>query len=191
MRLAHRTGTRLIAALTAAMSGAHPAAAVDPLNNASPCSVFDPAPCTPSFCGVYGPWPCVPQLPSIGQGLRLTIHSRGTEAGRAPEGPVNSLRALYAALRACWEPPPLEQAFRGMQMSVRFSFKRTGEPVAAPRVTYSSGEAGPDTRRIYSHAIDAALARCTPMPFSREMGAAIAGRPISVRVIDDRDADED
>jgi hypothetical protein len=191
MGLAYRTSALLIAAMAGAMLDSHPAAAVDPLNPSSPCSVFDHAPCTPSFCGVFGPWPCVPVLPPLGQGLRLTVHSRSTESGRAPEGPVNSLRELYAALRACWEPPPLQEAFRGMQMSVRFSFKRTGEIVAAPRVTYTSSEADPETRLIYGRAIDAALERCTPMPFSNEMGAAIAGRPIAIRFIDDRNENKD
>jgi hypothetical protein len=125
-------------------------------------------------------------MPSLGQGLQLTIHSRGADAGRAPGGPVNSLRELYSALRACWEPPPLAEAFQGMQMSVRFSFKRSGEPIAAPRVTYTSSEANPETRRIYGRAIDSAIERCTPMPFTKEMGAAVAGRPIAIRYVDDR-----
>jgi hypothetical protein len=169
------------------MLGASHAFAVDPLNPSAPCSVFDGAPCTPSFCGVFGPWPCVPSMPSLGQGLQLTVHTRrGSDTGRAPDGPVNSLRELYAALRACWEPPPLAEAFHGMQMSVRFSFKRTGEPIAPPRVTYTSSDADPETRRIYSRAIDAALERCTPMPFTKEMGAAVAGRPIAIRYVDDR-----
>ena len=186
MGLACRTGVLFIAAMTGAMVDARPAAAVDPLNPSAPCSVFDAAPCTPSFCGLFGPWPCVPSMPSFGQGLRLTVHSRGTDGGHPPDGPVNSIRELYAALSACWEPPPLNEAFPGMQMSVRFSFKRTGETVAAPRVTYTSSEAGPDTRRIYGRAIDAALERCTPMPFSKGMGAAVAGRPIAIRFVDDR-----
>jgi hypothetical protein len=189
MRLAFRTGLLVAAAVAGAIIDAPPVAAVDPLNPNAPCSVFDPAPCNPSFCGVFGPWPCVPSLPSLGQGLRLTIHSRSGEAGRAPEGPINSLRELYAALRACWEPPPLNEAFRGMQMSVLFSFKRTGETVAAPRVTYTTTEADAETRRIYSRAVDAAIERCTPMPFSKEMGGAVAGRPIAIRFVDDRDTD--
>jgi len=185
MELARRTRAPLIAAIANAALAAGPAAAKDPLNKA-PCSVFDPAPCAPSFCGVFGQWPCVPELPPIGQDLRLTIRSRGNDGGRSPEAPVDSLRALYAALRACWEPPPLSDARAGTQMSVRFSFKRTGEIVAPPRLTYATAEAGPETRRVYRGAIDAALARCTPMPFSRTMGAAVAGRPIAVRFIDDR-----
>ena len=127
----------------------------------------------------------------MGQGLRLTVHSRDTEAARAPEGPVNSIRELYAALRACWEPPPLSAALHGMQLSVRFSYKRTGETVAAPRVTYTSSEADAEARRIFGRAIDAALERCTPMPFSKAMGAAVAGRPIAIRFIDDRDESKD
>ncbi|MPZ38112.1 MAG: hypothetical protein GEU95_08600 [Rhizobiales bacterium] len=186
MRSACRTGVLFIAIMTPAMLDSYPAAAVDPLDLAAPCSVFDAAPCTPSFCGVFEPWPCIPSLPSIGQGLRVTIASRITEGGSAPKGPVNSLRELYAALRACWEPPPLQEVSHGMQMSVRFSFKRTGEIVAPPRVTYTSSDADPETRRIYGRAIDAALERCTPMPFSEKMGAAIAGRPISIRFIDNR-----
>jgi hypothetical protein len=176
----------VVAAVAGAMIDVRPVAAVDPLNPNAPCSVFDSAPCNPSFCGVFGPWPCVPALPPLGQNLQLTIVSRPAERGRAPEGPIHSLRELFSALRTCWEPPPLNESFRGMQMSVRFSFKRTGEPVAAPRVTYASTEAGVETRRIYSRAVDAAIERCTPMPFTKEMAAAVAGRPIAIRFVDDR-----
>lgn len=185
-----RIGAVLIAAV--AMVDSHPAAAVDPLNPSAPCSVFDRAPCTPAFCGVYGHWPCVPLQPSLPQGLLLTIKSSDvTDGGKAPEGPVNSIRDLFAALRGCWEPPPLDEALHGMQMSVRFSFKRSGEPIATPRVTYTSHEADQDTRQIYRHAIDAALERCTPMPFTQGMGGAIAGQPIAIRFVDDRDDSKD
>ncbi len=185
MRRTFRTGIVFVAIAAVTFDG-RPAAAVDPLEPSAPCSVFDAAPCTPSFCGVFGAWPCVPSLPSIGRDLRLTIASRRAEEGSAPQGPINSLRELFAALRACWEPPPLQQVPGGMQMSVRFSFKRTGELIGAPRVTYTSSDADPEVRRIYGEAIDAALARCTPMPFSKEMGDAIAGRPLSIRFVDNR-----
>lgn len=188
-----RSACRIYALLLTAVAGAAlvggPASAVDPLNPYAPCSLFDAGRCNPSFCGVFDPWPCVPVLPPFGQNLQLTIHSRDNEAARAPEGPVNSLGDLFAALRACWEPPPLDVAFHGMQMSVIFSFKRTGEIIAAPRVTYTSNDANADTRRVYGRAIDAAIERCTPMPFSNGMGAAIAGRPVAIRFVDDRPTD--
>jgi hypothetical protein len=182
--LVGRAGLWAVVAL--ATSNIHPATAASALNPSAPCSVFDAAPCTPSFCGVFDPWPCVQVLPSIGDGLQITVAERMADGGRPPTKPVNSLRELHAALRNCWEPPPLETAFHGMQMSVRFSFKRTGEIIAPPRVTYINSDADSETRRIYRQAIDAALARCTPMPFSEKMGAAIAGRPMSIRFVDNR-----
>lgn len=186
MVLVCRTSAVLIAAATGTMFGVNSAMAVDPLNPSAPCSVFDSAPCTPSYCGVFGPWPCVPSLPSIGQGLRITIANRASDRARAPLKPVNTLQELWAALQACWEPPPLQEAFPGMEMSVRLSFKRSGEIFAPPRVTYTNKNADAETRRSYRRAIDAAIERCTPMPFTDAMGGAIAGRTISIRFVDKR-----
>jgi hypothetical protein len=163
-----------------------------PLNPSAPCSVFDSAPCTPSFCGVFDAWPCVPSLPSIGQGLRVTVAAnRWGQPARAPQDPVNTIQELFAALRACWEPPPLEDAFPGMEMSVQLSFKRNGEIFAPPRVTYANKKADSEVRRRYRRAIDAAIERCTPMPFTDAMGGAIAGRQVSVRFVDDRRGSND
>jgi hypothetical protein len=181
-----RASAVFVAAVVGATFDVRSAIAVDPLNPSAPCSVFDAAPCTPSFCGVFGPWPCVPSLPSIGQGLRITIADRSSDRVRAPAGPVNTLQELWAALQACWEPPPLAEAFPGMEMSVRLSFKRSGEIFAPPRVTYTNKDADSETRRSYRRAIDAAIERCTPMPFTDAMGGAIAGRTISIRFIDKR-----
>lgn len=187
MGLVGRASAMLVAVATGAMFDIHSASAGSaPLNPSAPCSVFDSGPCTPSFCGVFDAWPCVPSLPSTGQGLRITVADRSSRPGRAPQEPVNTLQDLGAALRACWEPPPLDEAFPGMEMSVHLSFKRSGEIFAPPRVTYANKKADPETRRRYRRAIDAAIERCTPMPFTDSMGGAIAGRPIAVRFTDDR-----
>jgi hypothetical protein len=120
------------------------------------------------------------------QHLALTITSRDAAPSKAPDAPIDSIHDLFAVLRACWEPPAREQAQEGVQMSVRFSFKRTGEIVAPPFVTYATPGAQPDTKQVYRRAIDAAFRRCAPLPFSKTFGAAIAGQPISVRYVDDR-----
>ena len=99
---------------------------------------------------------------------------------------LHSLREMFAALRACWVPPPKDSARPGMQMSVRFAFKRSGEILAEPRVTYTSPDAPPEAREIYHEAIKAALERCTPLPFSDGLGGAVAGRPIAIRFVDNR-----
>jgi hypothetical protein len=94
---------------------------------------------------------------------------------------------MFDALRHCWVPPPREDARPGMQMSVRFSFKRTGEIIGTPRVTYVSPDAPPEARESYRNAITAALDRCTPLPLSQGLGGAVAGRPIAIRFVDNRD----
>jgi len=130
--------------------------------------------------------PCGPEI--LPQTLALTIHSRDAAPAKAPSSdtPIESIHDLFDALRACWEPPAREQAQEGTQMSVRFSFRRTGEIIAAPFVTYATPGIKPDTRQVYRDAINGALARCKPLPFSKSFSAAIAGRPISIRYIDDR-----
>jgi hypothetical protein len=183
----------------------------------APCSVLSGRPCHPSFCGVFHAGPCFPQyLPPIGEDLRLTITSTddtdpGSKTGggadksagnpdndnpdsdhsgaNADDRELNSLSSLYAALRACWVPPPKDEALHGMQYTVRFSFTRDGGMVAPPRVTYSSHDAPEQVRDTYRDAVNAALERCTPLHFSKGMGGAVAGRPIAIRFVDDRTID--
>ena len=161
------------------------------------CSVFDRHPCMPTVCSVFRRRPCIPEIDyPIGQDLRLTIESaavddkpedlHGKDAVDQPDRKLATLRDMFDALRACWVPPPKEEARAGMQMSVRFAFKRSGEIIATPRVTYTSPDAPPEAREIHHDAITAALARCTPLPFSAGLGGAVAGRPIAIRFVDNR-----
>jgi hypothetical protein len=104
----------------------------------------------------------------------------------AEEKPLNSISEMYAALRACWTPPPKDQGRHGMEYTIRFAFKRDGGIVAPPRRTYSSRGAPENVRNTYGDAVDAALKRCTPLHFSAGMGGAVAGRPIAIRFVDER-----
>lgn len=151
----------------------------------APCSVMDRHPCMPTFCSVFDRHPCVPETQyPIGQDLRLNVESAKTYA--MPDHDLDTLSDLYAALRACWQPPPLGEAREGMQASIRFSFNRNGRLIAPPRSTYMSADAPPETRQIYRGSIDAALERCTPLKLTEGLGNAIAGRPIAIRYIENR-----
>jgi hypothetical protein len=155
------------------------------------CSVFDNRPCTPSFCSVFDREPCQPDFGfPIGQDLRLTIRSldrdRADRQPSAQSGEINTIAEIFAALRACWIPPPEDEARRDMQYSVRLSFKRSGEIIARARVTYVTPGIPQATREAYRNAVTAALDRCTPLPFTKGLGGAIAGRPIAIRFVDDR-----
>lgn len=158
----------------------------------APCSVLDGRPCTPSFCSVFNHGPCIPEIDyPYGQDLRLTIESipPQDQAGkyRKPDHDLDTIGDLFAALRSCWTPPPSEAAREGMQMSVRFSFKRSGEMIATPRVTFATAGAPADTRTTYLKAINASLTACMPLKFTAGLGGALAGRPIAIRYVDNRD----
>src|SRR5260221_9801351 len=131
----------------------------------SPCSVLDGRPCTPSFCSVFNHGPCIPDIDyPYGENLQLTIESvpPGGDAAKyqKPDHDLDTIGDLFAALRSCWSPPPAEIAREGMQMSVRFSFKRSGEIIATPRMTYATAGVSADTRAAYLRAIDASLEAC-------------------------------
>ena len=157
----------------------------------APCSVLDNRPCTPSYCSVFNHGPCIPEIDyPYGENLQLTVESVPSRSDAAkyqkPDHDLDTISDLSATLRSCWSPPPAASAREGMQMSVRFSFKRSGEIIGTPRVTYATPDAKPAVREIYHDAITQALQRCTPMPFSAGLGGAVAGRPINIRYVDNR-----
>src|ERR1700722_6425603 len=118
----------------------------------SQCSVLSGIPCHPSFCSVFHGGPCLPYyLPPIGEDLRLTIVSTDDQPGRDTAGAakkdqagdqagsanataddtvadhaLDSIGAMFSALRACWVPPPKDVARQGMEYTIRFAFKRDG-----------------------------------------------------------------
>lgn len=158
----------------------------------APCSVLDGQPCTPSFCSVFNDGPCIPEIEyPYGQNLQLTIETVPTKDQAAkyqkPDHDLDSIGDLFAALRSCWTPPPADSAREGMQMSVRFSFKRTGEIIAAPRLTFATAGVPAETRDTYLKAINASLGACMPLKFTGDLGGALAGRPIAIRYVDNRD----
>jgi hypothetical protein len=173
------------------------------------CSVFHRRPCNASPCSVFSHEPCLPGAPyPYGETLQLTITTAAEDAkpatagNPAPDGErsateispsaadtshkIDTISEMFDALRGCWIPPPADEARSGMEMTVRLSFKRTGEIFGPPRVTYVNRDAPQDARDHYHDAITAALDRCTPMPFTAGLAGAIAGRPIAIRFVDNR-----
>jgi hypothetical protein len=104
----------------------------------------------------------------------------------AEPAPLNTLKDLGAALQACWMLPPIVQARPGMQITVQMSFKRNGELLGKPRITFESSGASDDERLAYRIAVAEMLKRCSPLPFSEALGNAVAGRPFTIRFRDDR-----
>ena len=157
-----------------------------------PCSVLDGRPCTPSFCSVFNHGPCIPEIDyPYGENLQLTVETVPSQDDKAkyakPDHDLDTIGDLFAELRSCWSPPPADDAKEGMQMTVRFSFKRDGEIIATPRLTFATVGASADTRATYLKAINASLDACAPLKFTSNLGGALAGRPIAIRFVDNRE----
>jgi hypothetical protein len=141
---------------------------------------------------VFNHGPCIPEIEyPYGENLQLTIESvppqDGAEKYKKPDHDLDSIGDLFAALRSCWTPPVADSAQEGMQMTVRFSFKRSGEMIGAPRLTYATAGATADIRDTYLKAINASLDACVPLKFTGSLGGALAGRPIAIRYVDNRE----
>jgi hypothetical protein len=117
----------------------------------APCSVLSGEPCTP-FCSVFNHGPCIPEIADpYGENLQVTIQSQPSHDDatkyQKPDHDLNTIGDLFAALRSCWSPPPADEAREGMQMSVLFSFKKSGAMIAPPRMTFATQGAPADIRR--------------------------------------------
>jgi hypothetical protein len=158
----------------------------------APCSVLSGRPCTPSFCSVLRRGPCIPEIDyPYGENLQLTVETVPPQDDAAkyqkPDHDLDTIGDLFAALRSCWSPPPADAAREDMQMTVRFSFNRSGGIIGAPRMTYATAGTPADTRAAYLKAINASLNACAPLKFSGGLGGALAGRPIAIRYVDNRE----
>jgi len=104
----------------------------------------------------------------------------------AGAGELNTIADLFARLRTCGKPPPLDQALLGMQMTLSFSLKRDGSLIGPPRITYSTPGVSQETREVYFKAITDSLNVCLPLHLSDAFGGALAGKMIAWRYIDNR-----
>ena len=153
------------------------------------CGLLDGPGCNPNQCDLLEGPGCLSegQVGGFGENLQLTLGTRASADASKPLGQLNTLRDLFAALRACWSPPAVENAYRGMQLSLRFSFNAEGKVIGVPRVTYARRDVSQKVRDLYRDALTQSVQGCVPLSFTRSFAGAVAGRPIVIRVIEDRD----
>jgi hypothetical protein len=165
------------------------------------CSVLSHHPCTPYFgsvlrrrpftpysCGVSG-GPCSPQVVLIG-GNAPVLKVEGHAAPSSPvdrDHPLTRLDEVARLLSTCLELPPDAQSQAGMELALRFAFKRNGELVADPRFTYTTHDAPENVKTAWHAAALEMLRRCTPLPITDRLGGAIAGQPLVVAIRETRD----
>jgi hypothetical protein len=99
---------------------------------------------------------------------------------------LETIRDVAEKIRACWVPPPLDQAYQGMSVTVRFILKADGDIIAEPRVAYATEGAPAYERDVYRNSVIAAFARCRPLALNAELRRTIVGKLIWLRFVDDR-----
>jgi hypothetical protein len=117
----------------------------------------------------------------LGGASGISAQGQPQDRPRRPDGPpANTIQDVFDKLSHCWKPPPATVA-TPMDITVRFSFNRSGEILGKPRITYESATATDNDRLAYRVAVMEALQRCTPMPFTEAMAGAIAGHPFAIQ----------
>lgn len=121
-------------------------------------------------------------LPSLPEGLNGTV--RPVENAPAVAR-IDRIRDVFRAVQACWRPPS-GSGYSGQELTIRLSFKRSGEVLGKPRITYYKEGTVPEQREPFTRSVKEAFVRCTPLPFTDALGGAVAGRPFVFRFVDSR-----
>jgi len=99
---------------------------------------------------------------------------------------LNTIQDVGRALGACWVPPPPEKSRPGTQITILITFTRGGEVMGEPKFTYITPGLPQEIRAAYERSVADAISRCSPLPFTPALGAAVAGRPFAMRYDDTR-----
>jgi hypothetical protein len=135
------------------------------------------------FAAVCG---CAPALAEFASVPQWRVENAPHSSRQKPPRELRTLKDIYVALRRCYQPPPIELAKPGMRITVQFAYTRDGEIFGKPRILYESPGATPEQQSAYRMAVAAALARCSPLPFSKSLGNAVAGRVLAIQFVDER-----
>lgn len=125
----------------------------------------------------YKPYEPPPNLP---EGIQGVVRPN---ASVVPVQRINTLREVFQTLQACWHPPG-GSGYSGQEITLRLSFKRNGEVLGQPRITYYKAGTQEEQRGPFTRSVREAFEHCTPFPFTESFGAAIAGRIFSFRFVD-------
>ncbi|WP_158814462.1 hypothetical protein [Methylocapsa sp. S129] len=93
--------------------------------------------------------------------------------------PANTLPDLWRELGACVRAPG---GHAGSELTIVFSLRRDGSLLGTPRITHSHLIGGADAQKAFVAGAIGALAKCLPVKITDELGGAIAGRLLAIRI---------
>jgi len=129
---------------------------------------------------------CTPGL-AVSGGDRLQFAQDAAQPTPAdPPKLANRLNEIGPLMSKCLQMPPDDIARAGMRVTVRLAFTRDGQILGEPRFTFTTPGVPTEIRAAYQRAVVDMLNRCTPLPITKELGGAIAGRPFVFPIIETR-----
>lgn len=84
-----------------------------------------------------------------------------------------TMDAVGNKLMDCWSPPAGSQ---GSAVTLRFSFRRDGSLIGAPRATHVDVEGDEDARKAFVDAAVESLQDCAPVTLSDTLARGIGGK---------------
>lgn len=161
----------------------------------APCSVLEGRPCTPSFCSVFNHGPCIPEIDyPYGENLQLTVQTLPPKDEAAkyvrPDHDLDTIGDLFAELRSCPSRAAGRCGARGDADVGAFQLQAVWRDHRRTALDLRHRGVSPDIRETYLKAINASLDGCVPLKFTGGLGGALAGRPIAIRYVDNRELDQ-
>jgi len=147
--------------------------------------------CLAAIAVAAATWGVAPGLAAPGHDPVLLVQD-AAEPPAPPAPPTggrklaNRLDEIGPLMAKCLQLPPDDVARAGMRVTVRLAFTRDGEILGEPRFTFTTPGVPAEIRAAYQRAVVNMLNRCTPLPITKELGGAIAGRPFVFPIVETR-----
>lgn len=97
--------------------------------------------------------------------------------------PANTLQQLYQSIGHCLIN---SRGAPGGEITLLFSLRRDGGLIGRPRVTYARLPQDAAAQSRFVESVVAAFDHCMPAQITDALGGAIAGRPLTLRIVSRR-----
>jgi hypothetical protein len=101
-------------------------------------------------------------------------------SSEAKSAPANTLREIYTALGECVK--SARAGLPGSELTILFSLKRDGL-LGKPRISHAKLLGDSSAQMAFVANVLAAFDKCLPLSITEGLGGAVAGRPMSFRVV--------
>lgn len=110
------------------------------------------------------------------QSIAISLAAGAVLAGMTAYGfsaELKTVKDVGEAIQGCWHPPTSDS---GSAVTLSFGFRRDGSLLGPPRATAVNVKGDDKARKTYVDAAIKAVTDCTPLTFSRDLAAGMAGQ---------------